>query len=505
MPCALLQPCSPWAPSAAVGSTQAASASSLLERQLDERLTEFTLPNGLRFLVFERRAAPIASFHIYADVGAFDEEDEQTGLAHLLEHMAFKGTPRIGSRDYRQEAPLLDALDETFYELQSVGSGPGAARLQQQLDTLQRQAAALSVPNAYGALLQQEGGVGLNAATSHDATKYYVSLPANKAELWFAMEADRFQQPVFRELYSEKRVVLEERRLRVDNSPLGPFSEAFALASLSNNYRRPVIGYPEDIERLGRREVQAFFRRHYGPANLTIAVAGDVRPAEIRRLAERYFGGWRSDAKPPSSCAGSSGSGVETLAAPPTPQAEWQYRAKSRAGPALMHAYYRPCIRHPDSLTLDLASDLLSGTRSSRLYRSLILNGKALTAAAYSSYPADKHPTTFSIYSIPPKGGSLDQLDALVTAEVAALAADGPSAEELQRYKKAARIELLDALGSNTALAGALATYQALSGDWRAVLTDLQRIEALQPGEVRDACQRWLRPDNCFRGYVLPM
>ncbi|PSC70837.1 peptidase M16 [Micractinium conductrix] len=507
----------------AAGDGGGGAALDLLQRQLDQRLTEFTLPNGLRFLVYQRHAAPIVSFHTYADVGAFDEVDGQTGLAHLLEHMAFKGTPRVGTRDYRREAVLLDSLDEVFYSLQEAGGPREVQRLQQQLAALQKEAAELSIANAYGALVSQEGGVGLNAATSHDATKYYVSLPANKAELFFALESERFRAPVFRELYSEKAVVFEERRLRVDNSPLGPFSEQFALRSLGNNYRRPVIGFPEDLERLGRREVAAFHQQHYGPRSLTIAVAGDIRPSEVRRLAEKYFGGWEQPASSlqPSACAASTGSGSgsggggaasaaagaaaqrEGLATPATPRSEWEYRAASLAGPAVMHAYFRPCINSPDAVPLDLASDILSGSRSSRLYRSLVLSGKALAASTYSSYPAEKFPSHFVCYAVPPKGSTLNHMDEQLSAEVAALAGGGPTADELRRYKKAARVELLGALGSNSATAAALASYQVLTGDWANVLRDLRRIEGLGGGEVRDAAARWLQPSNVFKGFIL--
>lgn len=147
--------------------------------------------------------------------------------------------------------------------MRDAGSGREIARLTERLDALQRNAAQYQVPNAFGSTLETAGAVGLNAVTSHDATKYYCSLPSNKLELWFAMEAQRFQAPVFRELYSEKKVVTEERRMRVDNSALGPFQEAFAERSLANNYRRPVIGYQRDIDRLGRREVQNFFEQRW--------------------------------------------------------------------------------------------------------------------------------------------------------------------------------------------------------------------------------------------------
>lgn len=174
--------------------------------------------------------------------------------------------------------------------------------------------------------------------------------------------------PACRELYSEKEVVLEERRLRVDNSPLGPFSEQFALRSFSNNYRRPVIGFADDIQRLGRREVQDFFQRHYGPQSLTIAVAGDVRPGAIRQLAERYFGAWRQPpgSQPPSTCSG-GGVGDEALAVPQVPRDQWQYQARSKAGPAVLHAYFRPCVRSPDSVPLDLARCAAAAARPASL------------------------------------------------------------------------------------------------------------------------------------------
>ena len=198
------------------------------------------------------------------------------------------------------------------------------------------------------------------------------------------------QAPVLREIYSEKQVVLEERRLRVDNSPLGPFQEQLALRSLGNNYRRPVIGFEADIQRIGRREVAQFFGERYGPQSLTIAVAGDVKPEQIRRLAERYWGGWEQPAGsvPPSAC---DADGHGERAARPPEDAPLQYQAESRAGPAVSIAFYRPCVRSPDSLTLDVASDLLTGSRSSRLYRGLVTPGKALTVTSFASFPAEKH------------------------------------------------------------------------------------------------------------------
>eukprot|EP00884_Botryococcus_braunii_P004739 jgi/Botrbrau1/14266/Bobra.113_2s0012.1 len=231
----------PILPPPVLGSEEASGLDAFYNN-LQRRVSEFTLENGLHFIVLERHVAPIVSCHIYADVGAYDEPDGQTGIAHLLEHMAFKGSTTIGTKNYKQEAVLLEQLDEAFYtlrEAQQAGQAQQAAKLLEAFRMLQARADEVVVPNEFGSLLQTAGAVGLNATTSHDATKYYMSLPSNKLELWFALEAERFQAPVFRQLYMEKQVVAEERRMRIDNSPLGKFQEQFQGAALSNNYRRP--------------------------------------------------------------------------------------------------------------------------------------------------------------------------------------------------------------------------------------------------------------------------
>ena len=461
----------------------------------------------MHFIVSERRTVPVVSFHTYADVGAFDEVDGTTGVAHLLEHLAFKGTPRIGTTDFNKEYKLLDSMDEVFYTmLEKEGNEKATAALQSQLDALLAEAAALSVPNAYGTLLSREGAVGLNAATSHDATKYFCSMPANKIELWFALEAERFRAPVFREIYSEKKVVFEERRMRVDNSPLGPFQEEFAARSLSNNYRRPVIGYAQDLHRLGRKEVASFFAQHYGPKSMTISVVGDVRAAQVRQLAEKYFQGWESRGTPGEKQSVDD----EVLpipassAATTTSSARGELSMRSRAGPATLRAYYRPSIRDADASTaLDMVNDCLTGGRSARLYKNLVLDQKsALSVSSYSSFPAEKHPGQFVVYGIPAPGITNKQIDALVCQEIEKLADQGPTPTELRRYKKSARMGLVDVFQNNSGLAAALASYQVLTGGWKEICSDLERVDGLREEDVAAVASRYLTPENSFVGYV---
>lgn len=406
-----------------------------IEKRLEDSVTEFTLDNGMKFIVRERRNAPICSFHTYADVGAFDEE-EKTGIAHLLEHLAFKGSPR-GSLDYKKESEVLDAMDEVFMESLAAPSKKQAAVLKDRLDAMQTEASQLAMSNAFGALLMREGAVGLNAATSHDSTKYYCSMPSNKIELWFALEAERFQAPVFRDVYSEKKVVLEERRLRVDSSPLGRFQEKFAEESLTNNYRRPVIGYEEDIERIGRRDVASFFKDKYGPESLTVAIVGDVSPSKVLQYAEKYFGGWRREVRRTARCDGYE---KEPLAAPEVGQRRVM-TASSKAGPLLVRSWYRPCIRNQSvSLALDAMDDFLTGSRSSRTYRNLVEKSIALSVSSYATHPGEKHATQLLSYAIPAAGVSLETLDTSLLREIEQLLEKGPSKEELMQYKKVCMI-----------------------------------------------------------------
>jgi predicted Zn-dependent peptidase len=515
----------------AAATATGATSPTTLAKQLEARVQEFTLSNGMRFIVSERKTVPVVSFHTYADVGAYDEAEGVTGVAHLLEHLAFKGTPRIGTTDFKKEAPLLDAMDDVFYELIETNDTRTKIKLNADLDLLLEEAGKISIPNAYGAMLSREGAVGLNAATTHDSTKYYCSLPANKLELWFALEAERFEAPVFREVYSEKKVVFEERRMRIDNAALGPFQEEFAQRSLTNNYKRPVIGYEKDLLRLGRKEVASFFAQHYGPQSLTVAIVGDVKVGKVRQLAEKYFGGWKSIATPGGFCGVGE---EESLPIPPlvlnklsnnldsspststsssttslpigTGSTNRELLAKSIAGPAVLRAFYRPCIRDTLSTSnLDLVNDTLTGSRSARLYRNLVEQGKALTVSSYASFPAEKHPGQFIMYGIPAPGVSPEKLDLLMQAEVASLAERGPTETEVRRYIKAARMGILETLQSNSAFASTLASYQVLLGNWQEITSDLERVESLTGKGAAATARKYLRGDNSFVGYIEKM
>src|SRR5690242_6390925 len=262
--------------------------------EFEKKVTEFTLGNGLHFIVVERHEAPVVSFHTYVEAGSVDDPSGSTGIAHMFEHMAFKGTETIGTTNWPEEKKAIAAVEAAYDRLDAERNrGPKAdaakvKALEAQVQAAIQHAESYVIPNEYPRLIEENGGVGMNASTSFDSTEYFYSLPSNRMELWFLLESQRFLQPVFREFYKERDVVLEEYRMRVQSSPQGKLLEDFlATAFEAHPYRNPPAGWPSDIVNLRLADARAFFQKYYVPANITIGIVGDVHPAEARRLAEK--------------------------------------------------------------------------------------------------------------------------------------------------------------------------------------------------------------------------
>ncbi|NJL46429.1 MAG: insulinase family protein [Leptolyngbyaceae cyanobacterium SM2_5_2] len=451
--------------------------------QIAEAVTEFTLDNGMKFIVLERRRAPVVSFMIHANVGAVNEADGKTGIAHYLEHLAFKGTTRIGTKDFGAEQPLLEAMDGVFNKIlaaEAAGESDQATALTADLKELQQQAATLVEQNRYGQIVQQAGGVGLNATTGADATRYFYSLPSNKLELWMSLESERFLDPVFREFFEEKNVILEERRMRVDNSPIGTMIEQFLeIAFEQHPYRRPVIGYEADLYRATRQDIQDFYDTYYGPADLTAVVVGDVDPAEVQRLAEIYFGRYASRPTPP-----------EPVINEPLQTAPRQFTLEMPSEPWYLEGYHRPGLTHPDHIIYGMIDSLLVGGRTSRLYKAVVEEAQiALDVGSLNGFPGDKYDNIFLLYGLTAPGHSPDEIGVAFSQELNRLKTEPVSEAELDRVKTQARAGLLRSLASNSGMASLLAEYQAKTGDWRNVFKDLDAIDQASATDVQRVAQ----------------
>jgi predicted Zn-dependent peptidase len=465
--------------------------------RVSRKVTEFTLKNGLKFIVLERHQAPVVSFLTYADVGGADEQDGKTGVAHFLEHLAFKGTRKIGTRNYAAEQPLLDRLDILFKQIQQAtqsGQTDQVKQLQAEFDRVENEAKAWVVQNEMGQIVGQSGGVGLNANTSVDATRYFFSFPSNKLELWMSLESERFLEPVFREFYKEKEVILEERRTRTDNSPIGKMVEVFLdKAFTTHPYRRPVIGSSEDLRKASRPDVEAFFKTYYGPSNLTIAVVGDVNPVEVKRLANLYFGGYVAKSKP---------SRVTAVEPPQTEERSLTLELQSQ--PWYLEGYHRPAMNHPDNNIYNLLVSILSDGRTSRLYKALVEQKQvALAAEGSNGFPGDKYPNLMLFYGLTAPGHSAEDVAIALRQEIDRLKTEPVSALELDRVKTQARAALLRSLDSNDGMASLLAEYEVKTGSWRNLFKELEAIAAITPADLQRVAQATFVPENRTIGKLL--
>jgi predicted Zn-dependent peptidase len=468
---------------------------------VEKRVSEFTLANGWKFLVVERHQAPVAAFYTYADVGSAQEVKGITGLAHMFEHMAFKGTSRIGTTNYREEKNALDRVDQAFLawraEKMKMGQADAAKleRLQKELDAAQEGAGKFVVANEFSRLIEQAGGRGLNASTGADRTDYYFSLPSNAAELWFYLESERFLDPVLREFYKEASVVREERRMRTENHPIGKLvEEMLSVAYKAHPYGEPGVGHMSDLETFTRADAQAFFQKYYGPSNLLSVIVGDVDPKRMQRLAETYMSRIPPRPKP------------EPLRTVEPPQiAERRIVLRAQAQPFLAIGYHKSALNHPDFAVFEALSSLMSEGRSSRLYQDLVIKKKtAVQAGGFGGFPGQKYPGLFLFLGVPSPDKNNEELEKDMAAEIERLNNELVSADELDGVKNRARAGLISLLSSNTGMASQLAQWQVLTGDWHNLFRYLDKIAAVTPQDIQRVAKQTFHAANRTVAYLVP-
>jgi len=465
-----------------------------------EAVKEFTLDNGMKFIVLERHQAPVVSFHVYADVGSVNESYGITGISHLLEHLAFKGSKIVGTKNYQAEKELFPKLDSLYSIItrEKYKFSPDSALIsmcEKKFEELLARSKEYVINNEYVDMLRSQGDIGVNAFTTADATQYVNSLPSNRLEFWMSMTSDRFLNPVFREFYKEKEVVMEERRLRTETRPIGKLIEDFLAAAFkAHPYRHSVIGYMSDLERITRQDVIDYFKKYYIPSNLTVGIVGDVDPGEVRRLARLYFGRIPSSPKPEP---------VRTVE--PEQWGERHIKVRASSEPILIIGYHRPGARHEDDLALEALANILGKGRSSRLYRILVKEKRvAVQTGCFNGWPGSKYPNLIAFFAISASGHTSKECLELIDAEIEKIKRESVTGDELQKYKRSTRKGLIDAMKSNSSMAMQLTNFEVVLGDWRLLFDQLDKVEAISAEDIKRVANKYLDAEHRTIGEIVP-
>jgi len=448
----------------------------------ERRTTVKVLPNGLTLIVLERPAAPVFSFYTIVDAGSADDPQGASGLAHMFEHMAFKGTPEIGTKSWPSEKVALAKVEETWAAYNAefrkrVGQDPAKlAQLRKAFEEAQAAAQKYVIPNQFSEIAESNGAVGINASTSMDSTQYFWSMPSNRLELWAYLESQRIGHPVQREFYKERDVVQEERRMRIDSNPVGRMVEQFlATAYVAHPYGRSGVGWESEISQVSATEAETFHKEYYVPSNIVIAVVGDVKAPQALPILEKYFAPILAGPRP-----------LPMTTIEPPQFAEKFVTIREATQPFYIEGYHRPDYRDPDDSVYDAITDIFSNGRTARLYRSLVRDQRIAAAAeGFSGFPGYKYPGLFAFYAVPLPGHTPDEMRTAIHKELDRLRTEDVTDDELARFKTRARADLLRGLANNEGLAHQLAEYQLRYGDWRQLFRELDKVDAVTKADVR--------------------
>jgi predicted Zn-dependent peptidase len=465
---------------------------------------EVMLDNGMRLLLVQRRGDPSVAVGWLARVGSVNERPGITGLSHLFEHMMFKGTHVIGTKDHAAHSKVLAEMDQVRAELRreelaliqkarlgeiSDPKDPKnrSAKHQQlraRFEELTKQEKELMIKDEYDRIYTSAGAAGLNAGTSNDFTIYFLNVPANKVELWFWMESDRLANHVFREFYSERDVVHEERRLRTDSTPTGKFNELYeSMFWQSSPYGWPVVGWPSDLEGITREEAEEYFAVNYAPNNLTACLVGDFEPARAVEMAKKYFGRLKRGPREP-----------EPVRTQEMPQlAEKRMIAYADTNPQVRVRYHTVADGHLDDFALNILADILNG-RTGRLYKSLVTQ-QAVANSAFANQDGRKYEGLFELSGVAKPGKTPEEVEQALYREIEKLQKELVGSEELQKVKNQNAAGDFRRLQNNFSLMTQLLLRDNGRG-WETINTDPARVQAVTAEDIRRVANKYFATEN---------
>jgi predicted Zn-dependent peptidase len=508
---------------------------------------EFVLPNGMKFLLLPRHEQPnTITAGWVAKVGSVNERPGITGISHFFEHMMFKGTDTIGTRDpgrdkdfrerqnqvrdqmnaliwrkqydryfkgeiddpwdaandteelaqLRSELKTLmeeqqgrantSRIEEMRSQLGAVQDEDTRNRLELAIDEMkvEQEAMGTVIKDEFDQVYTRQGGSGMNAFTSNDVTFYFITVPSNKFELWAWMESDRLDDSVFREFWSERDVVHEERRLRTESTPTGIFQEQFqAMFWIASPYQWPVIGWSSDLNSYTYEDALDYWNTYYRPNNLVGVVVGDFQIDEIKPVIEEYFGRLEgSETKPPQ---------VVTLEVPQ--MAPQRMAVTGDVQPQVDIWFQAVPFLHKDRYALEMVAEILNG-RTGRLYKTMV-EGEEIASTAGAGVDARKYGGAFTMSAEIKGDATPEQLEAALLTEVELLKEEPVSSRELQKVRNRVTADSFRRLQQNFFLLLQLGYFEGLGG-WEEINEGPARLQAVTPEDIQRVARKYLNTDH---------
>ncbi|RKY86605.1 insulinase family protein [candidate division KSB1 bacterium] len=452
---------------------------------------EYTLKNGLKILMVERHEIPRVVCHIYYKVGSVNEHPGITGISHLHEHMMFKGTKIMGVSDYKMDKEINDLIDlleeRIYYEKFWKRSKPDVKKIeewQKLVDVLLKEEKKYIIKDDLWETYMKNGGSSLNASTGNEVTGYYVTLPSNKVELQMFLESDRMANPVFREFYSEKEVVREERRLS-ENRPGFFFREQLNSVFYSASpYSWMVLGWDIDLQKMTKKDFLEYNKKYYIPNNAVAVYVGDIDPENIISLAKKYFGDIPKGVTPEP---------VRTYE--PPQRCEKRVYGEAEAPTEVTIMYHTPPRGHPDDAVFPIISGIMNG-RTGRLYKSLIKEqGLAISAYAYGGGRWYAGQFTFSARPNERKGKTAEEVEKALYGEIEKLKSEPASEREIQKVKNQYEANYIRSLANNYYLASRIGREELNLG-WRYLIEYLEQVKKVKAEDIMRVAKKYFVKNN---------
>lgn len=484
--------------------------------EINLKVEEFRLGNGMLFLVVERHASPQVACRVAIRAGSALEDTGKTGIAHMLEHMMFKGTKNFGTTDSGKDQELQDKIEAAYQAVlaEERKRDPDQSIIKARLaeaEKLRLEVQEIYVPQAFSSQLGKNGAVGVNAFTSKDQTQYVMSIPSDMLEQWFSIVSEQLFEPSWREFYVEKEVIQREWASRYVNDPDGAaWLDLNATAYTAHPYRNPVIGWKSDMERFNTRDAMEFHRRYYNPTNAVVVLVGDLEVDGVKALAESYFGRYPGGSLSPEKVT------KEPLQEGPRKRIRFMKGARK---PLVRIGFHGASMGTKEFYALDAMTMVLGHGRGARLTQEVVNKGLALNAWAFN--PDNRYAGMVIMGGSPNEPDELREktlsgeemrqayiracegLEKALLSEVERLKKEPVPPREMERIRKLSHRDFLDKLRTNEDLADALANLEVEVG-WRYAVTYLDRISQVTPQEIMDAAKRFVRTENMTSVYVIP-